>query len=285
MSLCTPCTPCPPCDSEYPLLCEPLETTANGKRLVVEDSAACQKTIQTPASQQVLKTDGASNLTWTNGANNTVLGKSTTGIVEFATINSVLQVGPVDLGSQPLTTTGAVSTGALTATSLTTGAASVTSLASTGAVTAKTVAITNPSATTALTINQSLAGNGVVINTVDGTSLTIQSTNTNPLKGGSFEFFHPTDGDMVFDGASDGIFAFNNTSTAVTKATSFNGANVGIGTGAPTATLHVAGTARVDGVITLTGLSVYASNAAAIAGGLAVNSIYRNATGDLFIVF
>jgi hypothetical protein len=51
--------------------------------LVVEDSAACQKTIQTPASQQVLKTDGASNLTWTNGANNTVLAKSSTGVVEF----------------------------------------------------------------------------------------------------------------------------------------------------------------------------------------------------------
>ena len=83
MSLCTPCIPCPPCDSEYPLLCEPLETTANGKRLVVEDSAACQKTIQTPASQQVLKTDSASNLTWTNGANNTVLAKSSTGVVEF----------------------------------------------------------------------------------------------------------------------------------------------------------------------------------------------------------
>jgi len=116
MSLCTPCTPCPPCDSEYPLLCEPLETTANGRRLVVEDSAGCQKTIQTPASQQVLKTDGASNLNWTNGANNTVLGKSTTGIVEFATINSVLQVGPVDLGIQPLTTTGAVSTGAISMT-------------------------------------------------------------------------------------------------------------------------------------------------------------------------
>ena len=77
------CTPTPPCDTEYPLLCEPLETTANGKRLVVEDSAACQKTIQTPASQQVLKTDGASNLTWTNGANNTVLAKSSAGIVEF----------------------------------------------------------------------------------------------------------------------------------------------------------------------------------------------------------
>jgi len=77
------CTPCPPCDTEFPLLCEPLETTANGKRLVVEDSAACQKTIQTPVAQQVLKADGAGNLTWTNGANNTVLAKSSTGIVEF----------------------------------------------------------------------------------------------------------------------------------------------------------------------------------------------------------
>jgi len=276
MSLCTPCTPCPPCDSEYPLLCEPLETTANGKRLVVEDSAACQKTIQTPVAQQVLKTDGASTLTWTNGANNTVLAKSSTGIVEFATINSVLQSGPVDLGSQPL--------------------------ASTGAVTAKSVAITNTASSTALAINQSLFGDGVVINTVDGTSLKIQSTNTNPAKGGLFEFFHPTDGDMVFNGASDGIFAFNNTSTAVTKATSFNGANVGIGTGAPTATLHVAGTARVDGVTTiggattinntatitgvpkLTGLSVYANNAAAISGGLVVNDVYKTATGELRIV-
>jgi len=165
------CTPCPPCDSEYPLLCEPLETTANGKRLVVEDSAACQKTIQTPASQQVLKTDGASNLTWTNGANNTVLAKSSTGIAEFATLNSLLQAAPVDLGSQPLTTTGAISSGAITAT----GSVSVTSLS-------------------------------------------------------------------------------------------------------------VSGAATIAGVPKLTGLSVYANNAAAVSGGLAVNSIYKTATGELRIV-
>ena len=267
MSLCTPCTPCPPCDSEYPLLCEPLETTANGKRLVVEDSAACQKTIQSPVAQQVLKTDGANNLTWTNGANNTVLGKSTTGIVEFATINSVLQVGPVDLGSQPLTTTGAVSTGALTATSLTSsGAASVASLASTGAVTAKTIAITNPSATTALTINQSLAGNGVVINSVDGTSLSIQSTKTNPIQGGTLDFFPITGGDMTFSGATDGIFTFENTSSAVTKATVFVGANVGIGTTAPTDTLHVAGTAKVNGLTTLGNIAITAATTATTVG-------------------
>jgi hypothetical protein len=125
------------------LLCEPLETTANGKRLVVEDSAACQKTIQSPVAQQVLKTDGAGNLTWTNGASGTVLRKDSTGLLEFATLNSVLQSGPVDLGSQPLTTTGAVSTGAISATSVT----------ATGVVTAASVTLaanptTNLQATT-----------------------------------------------------------------------------------------------------------------------------------------
>lgn len=82
------CTPCPPCDTEYPLLCEPLETTANGKRLVVEDSAACQKTIQTPVAQQVLKTDGAGNLTWTNGDNDKVLTKDSAGKVEFSQVTT-----------------------------------------------------------------------------------------------------------------------------------------------------------------------------------------------------
>lgn len=285
MSLCTPCTPCPPCDSEYPLLCEPLETTANGKRLVVEDSAACQKTIQTPANQQVLKTDGASNITWTNGANNTVLGKDSTGKVEFATVNSVLQVSPVDLGNQPLTTTGAVTVSSLTST----GAASVASLASTGAVTAKTIAITNPASTTALAINQSLSGNGITINSVDGIPLSIQSTKTNPVAGGTLDFFGTT-GDMLFNGASDGVFTFVNTSAAATKATSFNGANVGIGTTLPTDTLHVAGTLKVDSAITigglpkLNGLSIFANQAAATAGGLAVNSVYKTATGELRIV-
>jgi hypothetical protein len=125
------------------LLCEPLETTANGKRLVVEDSAACQKTIQSPVAQQVLKTDGAGNLTWTNGASGTVLRKDSTGLLEFATLNSVLQSGPVDLGSQPLTTTGSVSTGAISAASVT----------ATGVVTAASVTLaanptTNLQATT-----------------------------------------------------------------------------------------------------------------------------------------
>ena len=145
MSLCTPCTPCPPCDSEYPLLCEPHETTANGKRLVVEDSAACLKTIQTPAAQQILKTDGAGNLTWTNGANSTVLAKSSTGIAEFATLNSLLQAAPVDLGSQPLTTTGVLTVG---------------SLAPTLAITASSLTVTGTTSTTSITSSSTILANG-----------------------------------------------------------------------------------------------------------------------------
>jgi|TARA_R110000744_G_scaffold103691_2_gene198741 hypothetical protein len=36
--------------------------------------------------------------------------------------------------------------------------------------------------------------------------------------------------------------------------------------------------------ITLTGLSVYANNAAAVTGGLAVDAVYKTATGELRIV-
>lgn len=115
----TPCTPAIPCDTEYPFLCEPREITAIAKRLVVEDAAACDKTLQTPPSGQVLISNANGTISWTNGANSNILRKTSTGNVEFATSNAIFQSGPVDLGSQTLTTTGAVSTGAVTSTSLT----------------------------------------------------------------------------------------------------------------------------------------------------------------------
>jgi len=121
----TPCTPAPPCDLEYPLFCEPRELTAIAKRLVVEDSSACDKTLQTPPSSQVLVSNTNGTISWTNGASNTVLRKNTTGSVEFSAINSVLQSSPVDLGSQSLTTTGAINAASVTATGVVT-AASVT---------------------------------------------------------------------------------------------------------------------------------------------------------------
>ena len=77
------CTPCPPCDTNFPILCEPLEVTTQAKRLVVEDTAACQKTLQTPSSsQQVLKSVGG-NLSWTTGGNNSLLTKDVNGFIEL----------------------------------------------------------------------------------------------------------------------------------------------------------------------------------------------------------
>ena len=112
----TPCTPAPPCDLEYPLFCEPREITAIAKRLVVEDSSACDKTLQTPPSSQVLVSNTNGTISWTNGASNTLLRKTSTGSVEFSTLNSILQAAPIDLGSQPLTTTGTATVGSLTST-------------------------------------------------------------------------------------------------------------------------------------------------------------------------
>jgi len=321
MSLCTPYTPCPPCDSEYPLLCEPLETTANGKRLVVEDSAACQKTIQTPASQQVLKTDGAGNLTWTNGANSTVLGKDSTGRVEFATINSVLQSGPVDLGNQPLTTTGDVSTGALT---------------SGAAITATSAVFNNSSSSNAVRITQTGSGAALVVEdetNPDSTPFSIQSdgkvligTDTpfvgsnaklqiigiarsrnisNDSGGGGLACDKArgtiTAPQIVQNGDATGLITssgFNGTdyevnariflevdgvpssvnmpgriafytreTTSLTEKMRINGnGNVGIGTTAPTDTLHVAGTAKVNGLTTLGNIAITAATTATTVG-------------------
>jgi len=204
------CTPCPPCDTEYPLLCEPLETTANGKRLVVEDSAACQKTIQSPVAQQVLKTDGAGNLTWTNGANSTILGKDSTGKVEFATINSVLQSGPVDLGSQPLATTGAVSSGAVNAASVTT----------TGIVTT----------TGEIAINRLDSIN-------EGGQVTLKRSLDNSTGWAIDCFGSTTTPNLRF------------ATTTGSKVEINSSGNVGIGTATPAEKLHVVGNIRVDGAI------------------------------------
>ncbi len=156
LNIMTPCTPAPPCDLEYPLFCEPRELTAIAKRLVVEDSSACDKTLQTPPSGQVLISNANGTISWTNGANDTLLRKTSSGGVEFATLNNILQANPVNLGSQSLTTTGAVSVGSLAST----GAITAASVTASGAVTAGSLTVSGATSTAAITSSSTILANG-----------------------------------------------------------------------------------------------------------------------------
>lgn len=53
-SNCQRCSPCPSCNNAVPETCEPLGITGAPNSLVVEDSAYCKKTIQTPETAAVL---------------------------------------------------------------------------------------------------------------------------------------------------------------------------------------------------------------------------------------
>lgn len=105
-----------------------------------------------------------------------------------------------------------------------------------------------------------------------GGAISIQTT-----ARGKLDLMPSTGGEITYDGSTDGVFAFSNISTAATKATCFLGANFGIQT-IPEKTLHVNGTVRLQG------LPTYANNAAAIAGGLVADDVYKTATGELRIV-
>jgi hypothetical protein len=164
----TPCTPAPPCDLEYPLFCEPRELTAIAKRLVVEDSSACDRTLQTPPSGQVLISNANGTISWTNGANDTLLRKTSTGSVEFATLNNILQDDPVNLGSQSLTTTGTINAGIVNATSVSLAANPTTNLQATtkqyvDAADALKLNKAGDTMTGALIVNSTIASNNTIL--------------------------------------------------------------------------------------------------------------------------
>jgi hypothetical protein len=231
---------------------------------------------------------------------------------------------------------------------------------------AKKLIVTDNSSTTAASINQAGTGDalsitgttgiGASVTTTTGTTLKLQQNNSNLGKGGLIEILtDQPSGDIIFDGASDGIFSFHNSSSAATKATLFTGAPVGINENTPSTQLHVGGavtigrvdtnikggeirlnkaldnfatwfidafgsgantnfriydgqsfvvrfaidgsngnvginapnpakTLHVNGTVRLQGLPTYANNAAAIAGGLVADDVYKTAAGELRIV-
>ena len=62
------CTPCPPCDTEFPVFCEGLETTTDGRKLVVEDNASCQKVLLEPTEISLLQYDQNNDVAWKSGS-------------------------------------------------------------------------------------------------------------------------------------------------------------------------------------------------------------------------
>jgi microcystin-dependent protein len=68
MNDCTNCDPCPPCETQVPETCEALPTTNDPKRLVVEDSGFCKKTIVEPSEISVLQYDENNDVSWRDGS-------------------------------------------------------------------------------------------------------------------------------------------------------------------------------------------------------------------------
>jgi microcystin-dependent protein len=62
------CTPAPPCDTEFPLFCEGLEVTTDGRKIVVEDKASCQKVLQEPSEVSLLQYDQNNDVAWKSGS-------------------------------------------------------------------------------------------------------------------------------------------------------------------------------------------------------------------------
>jgi hypothetical protein len=78
-----PCEPAPPCEPTFPLFCDPLPTTQDGRRLIVEDSAFCQKSIETPITPSVISNTTAGTIEWEGGSTGSALQITTSNELKF----------------------------------------------------------------------------------------------------------------------------------------------------------------------------------------------------------
>ena len=85
----TPCTPAPPCEADYPLFCEPLESTNTAKAFVVEDSLFCQKRLTGNEGDIPRITDGFIKFTQSTSANtpNSIVSRDSAGGAAFSSIS------------------------------------------------------------------------------------------------------------------------------------------------------------------------------------------------------
>jgi hypothetical protein len=84
-----PCEPAPPCEPSFPLFCEPLPSTTDARRLVVEDAASCQKAINTPLEPSVLTNTSAGVIEWEGGSTGSVLQITPSNTLDFVNGSSI----------------------------------------------------------------------------------------------------------------------------------------------------------------------------------------------------
>jgi hypothetical protein len=292
------CTPCPPCDADYPVFCESLETTDRATAFVVEDSSFCQKRITGTEGSIPIITDGFIKFTQATSANtpNTVVSRDSTGGVAFSSISGTelllnnptgdtrIEVGgsgnvymdlknpnsdDYDLRIQAVGTIPRIFTNAAI---LQIDGTSVNLQSNTNG----SVGIGTNTPAVKLDVSQTQAAQ-TAVRVVNTDTSSLASSSYIATQGGvSVDLTAEQNAQAEVGTSSAHPLIIKSNDTERMRVTSAG--DVGIGTSSPQKKLHVNGTLRLQG------LPTYATNAAAITGGLVADDVYKTSTGELRIV-